>query len=496
MRNCTIIFVYLLFTISTFAQPKGKAEALAKQYCGSCHIYPEPDLLPQHIWVNNVLPNMGKRLGVKTIKKDYEEDKTKIEKKIAADLNVYSKVQLISDSDWQEIVNFYSFNAPKEPLKQEPKINPQKLSSFSVNQMFLEGDPIPKTTLLYANENSGELFFGDANKQLFVKDATNNLYSLPEINSPPVLMTQKTDGVFNVLCVGNINPTDLSNGRVYEMNLQEGKWEIIQDSLSRPVDMLWADLNQDGTSDLIIANFGNNIGSIDVYFNGIHKKTVIERPGARKIEVYDFNNDGLPDIIGMFCQGREGISIFYNNGDGTFQEETILEFHPLMGLSYMQLADFNNDGKPDILLSNGDNWDYSTVLKNFHGLRIFINKGDNTFEQTWFYPQYGTAKSLAYDFDNDGDLDIVSTAFYNNLYNPEENFLYFENKGDSTFQPYYIEDTQYGKWLTLEVADLDQDGDKDIFLGSYFHNTVEYTKYMAAGMTTRPQILILTNKLK
>ena len=40
---------------------------------------------------------------------------------------------------------------------------------------------------------------------------------------------------------------------------------------------------------------------------------------------------------------------------------------------------------------------------------------------------------MAIDFDEDGDLDLATIAFYDDLENPEQQFLLFENKGNMTF---------------------------------------------------------------
>ncbi len=488
--------ILFFFTLPIFAQNKlTSGETLAKQYCGSCHLFPSPSLLPTKTWVENVLPNMGARLGVKSIKNDYLAEKSKEEKQILRDLNVYSQVQLLTEEQWTDIVDYYKKNSPIEPLPQSEKPQPLPLYGFSTLQMTLEGKPVPKTTMLYGNETTGELFLGNAQKQLYVKDRKNTLYSLPEVNSPTVKMTRREQGVYNILCIGSIEPSDLQMGRIYEADFNQSGWSILIDSLSRPVDMLWADLESDNIPDLLVCNFGNNTGSLIIYPDGDpkRKKTLLDRPGTRKVEVSDFNKDGLLDIVVMYCQGREGISILYNMENGEFEEKEILSFHPLMGLSYFQLADFNNDGLQDILLSSGDNWDYSKVSKNYHGIRIFINKGNEKFEMEWFYPQYGVSKSLAYDFDNDGKLEIVSIAFYDDLENQADSFLYFKEVGNLVFQPHHIPDAALGKWITLELADLDQDGDMDIYLGSYFHNTTEYSRFLLSGQKEHPQVLILTN---
>jgi hypothetical protein len=45
----------------------------------------------------------------------------------------------------------------------------------------------------------------------------------------------------------------------------------------------------------------------------------------------------------------------------------------------------------------------------------------------------------------------------------------------------------------MDLADLDHDGDKDIVLGSYFHNVAEMTKFLGRGMVSFPQALVIWN---
>ena len=193
---------------------------------------------------------------------------------------------------------------------------------------------------------------------------------------------------------------------------------------------------------------------------------------------------------------KEEVSVFYNLGNGKFREKVLLQFPPSYGMSYFELADFNKDGFQDILLTNGDNWDLSPVNKNYHGIRIYLNNGKDSFREAWFYPLYGASKAVARDFDNDGDLDIAATSFYSDLENPAHGFIYLSNEGKLNFKAFSTPAAAPGKWLTMEAADFDKDGDTDIVLGSYFHTVGEVSRLVSRGVTSFPQLLLLTNQKK
>ena len=56
----SLIFFLTVISCETTSQ---KEERLAKQYCGSCHLFPEPNLLDKETWANKVLPQMAFRMG-------------------------------------------------------------------------------------------------------------------------------------------------------------------------------------------------------------------------------------------------------------------------------------------------------------------------------------------------------------------------------------------------------------------------------------------------
>lgn len=471
---------------------------LALQYCQSCHVFPEPDLLDKKTWLKNVLPNMGMRLGLRDVGKNPFQGMSPEEALSLKELNIYPDSPLISRADWAEIIKYYEKQAPEEPFEQKA-IAPiaDRLPQFKAGFMTFTKKKSPKTSLLKYDPAASLLYIGDAQNELFVVDSSFHLKATFNTPAPSVDIDFPKNGSPRLLTIGSITPSDEKQGRWMLLDSTIKTTQTIDfKDLPRPVQFATSDLNKDGKEDVVICGFGNNVGKLAWYDNLQPTKEHILKalPGARKVEIKDFNNDKKPDIMVLMAQAQESISIFYNQGNGKFKERTVLKFPPVYGVSYFELADFNKDGFADILLTNGDNWDYSAIRKNYHGIRIYLNDGHDNFREAWFYPMYGTSKAVARDFDNDGNLDIAAISFYSDLDQPEHSFIYLVNQGNLNFKAYSTPEAAYGKWLTMEVGDFDKDGDVDIVLGSYFHNLGEMTKLMFNGISSFPQLLVLTNK--
>ncbi|GAB4023480.1 FG-GAP repeat domain-containing protein [Spirosoma koreense] len=473
---------------------------LALRYCSNCHLFPEPDLLDKKTWLTGVLPNMGRRLGIKLPDQDTLRALSPEEEKAVGPLNVYPETAALSVNDWQQIVRYYERMAPAEPLPQKPHLPiTDQLSLFKAKAVSLGDKPVPQTTLLKYDPNTAQLYVGDAQHALYVLGSQLQLADTWWIDTPSTDIDFPKQAAPRLLTIGIFAPSDQRLGRLMtlERSAKAGSSPVNIRDLPRPVQFTVSDLNADGKDDVVICGFGNNAGKLFWYDNFEPTKEHVLKalPGARKVEIADFNHDKKPDLLVLMAQAREEVSIFYNQGNGQFNEKTVLRFPPVFGASYVELVDFNKDGFQDILLTNGDNWDYSSSNKNYHGVRLYLNDRKDNFKETWFYPMYGASKAVARDFDQDGDIDIAATSFYTNLAQPEQGFVYFSNEG-GTLKPFSTPEAAYGKWLTMEAADIDQDGDVDIVLGSYFHTVGEMTQLLLKGITSFPQLLVLENQKK
>lgn len=468
-------------------------EQLARQYCGSCHLFPEPSLLPKHVWAETVMPQMALRMGVDFGKlvEIPEADRPYVLPSLPAS-------SMVSEKEWKAIQHYFQRMAP-DSLNAPPVSIADTLHQFNVTTLSLSKLGQPTTTMVKVDTVKDRIFIGDRRGMLHEFDTKFQWKASRPLGSPPsqLLLQEKEDPL--VLKMGIMDPNDQALGSVAQWHEGTQTFTPLIDSLQRPVYLEHVDLNQDAKKDFIICSFGNYTGSLDVYEaldSGKYKRHMLQNlPGARKVVVSDFDNNGLPDVMALMAQGDERIILLLNQGNFRFRIVTLLRFPPVYGSSYFDVADFNHDGKMDILYANGDNADYSTTLKPYHGLRIFLNDGSNRFTESWFYPLNGVGQAEAVDFDKDGDLDIVSIAFFPDFrHHPEQGFVYFENTGHE-FKPSVTRLATQGRWLVMEIADLDHDRDDDVVIGALdFPGTVPES-LMTQWMTHDFWILLLRNKL-
>ena len=181
--------------------------------------------------------------------------------------------------------------------------------------------------------------------------------------------------------------------------------------------------------------------------------------------VDDFNNDGFLDIIASSWGVYDQVKVFFNNGDGTFRDQT--KNSGLKGITgglNMIHADYDNDGFKDVLILRGAWFADSGKVPN----SLLKNNGDGTFSdvtiEVGLLSQYPTQAATWNDFNNDGWLDLfIGNESSQNIDAPCEFFI--NNKG--TFEN-ITEKTGLshirGVVKGVTSGDVNNDGWQDIYV--------------------------------
>jgi VCBS repeat protein len=186
-----------------------------------------------------------------------------------------------------------------------------------------------------------------------------------------------------------------------------------------PVSIAAGDLNGDHRPDLVVALRNDKIKVLFGNADGSFQSGAIYEHGdtPTSLAVTDLNNDGLLDLaVSNGGPMSSAVSIWLGKGDGSFHEPTDYRTgkRPLV----VRFADFNGDGRVDLLVINGEMDTFTIFLGNGNGT---FQSGKESGADTG--PVYG----LARDFNGDHLMDVAIV----NIQSSDLSILY--GKGDGTF---------------------------------------------------------------
>jgi len=272
--------------------------------------------------------------------------------------------------------------------------------------------------------------------------------------------------------------TDMMSGWVLwadPKNWTAGLQKIIR--LTNPAHVEAVDLDRDGRMDLVVGDLGTPVatdqkaGSV-VWLRrtgsrSFEKQLLATQLGrVSDVQAADFNGDGKTDLIvadfGRYTAGQ----VLYLENRSTSGKTLFLQT-PLMkapGAITVPVLDLNGDGKPDFA---------ALIAQERESVVGFLNNGRGQFERhvLWAapHPAWGFSGMVAADLNRDGKMDLVfthgDTVDDGIHFKPYQGVGWLENKGGLKFEFHTI-GLYYGAYAP-KVIDLDGDGDLDVLATSF-----------------------------
>ncbi|ELR72546.1 hypothetical protein C900_01220 [Fulvivirga imtechensis AK7] len=278
------------------------------------------------------------------------------------------------------------------------------------------------------------------------------------------------DGLNDIISAG----TNVTTARILKNNSTVGNLSFSPLNLAigiATLNVVTGDLNGDNRPEVIFSEANSDDAKILILPNASLPGTIsftstliISLPGSstRRIEIRDLDLDGKPDLVVTDQKTNTNkIWILRNTSSGSisFASPISITVPNAINTGGLVVADLNDDGKPDIVVS-----EFNT---NNAGIFMAENTSSlgaisfNSFHQKTFS---GTLSNLkAADLNNDGKLDIIATRF---LSSSAVFLLNESSKGGSiTFGSPNSVPTDGLPW-GLNIGDMDGDGKEDILVAT------------------------------
>ncbi|WP_420572093.1 T9SS type A sorting domain-containing protein [Kordia sp.] len=249
--------------------------------------------------------------------------------------------------------------------------------------------------------------------------------------------------------------------------------------------VLSVDIDGDGDMDVLSASFSDS--KIAWYENtdgqgsfGTQKVITTNANGASSVYAADLDGDGDLDVLST--SSFDQTVAWYENldGQGTFGAQQVIAIDT-NAIDSLAITDIDGDGDLDVLFPN-----------SFEGGIIWH---ENTDGEGDFSAQsvIATDASIlgnihAVDMDNDGDMDIVSSALYDNKIAWHEN-----TNGQGLMATEIVISTAVNDPQSVFTSDMDNDGDMDVLTASRLDDKIAWYENTDGQGTFGKQQIVTTN---
>jgi hypothetical protein len=303
-----------------------------------------------------------------------------------------------------------------------------------------------------------------------------------EIKGPAHAMAADVNGSGRldvlVASMGQIPPSNDRIGAVVileNIDNREFRPHVILERVARVSDVRAANLSghADRKLDLVVGQFGYAQGEVRWMKNlgdwKFESHNVSTLSGCVHTPVADFDRDGRPDFAALLSQEWEEVHWFPNPGRaGTTARIAWGSTNEDYGSSGLEVADVNRDGRPDLIYTNGDGFDYAAVgFRAWHGIQWLENAGQGRFVYHRVGDLPGAYGPCAADLNGDGFVDLLAVSAFAEWSKPGAvSMMAWLNDGQQNFTPVVLAHAPT-HLITAAVGDLDGDGRSVIVTGGF-----------------------------
>lgn len=233
------------------------------------------------------------------------------------------------------------------------------------------------------------------------------------------------------------------NGSRFSLGAQE----------QRTASVAYGDIDQDGDIDIVVANGRHWPDQNEVFLNngsgyfstsfplGVYRST------SYAAEIADLDGDGDLDIV--VGNDKAPNRLFFNDGKGHFKEQGGFG-NENSNTRNVTLNDIDNDGDMDILVTN-----------RRYTNEICLNNGNGVFDEIIHFgnDEDSTIDVEVEDMDGDGDKDLILANR-----DGQQNYIYLND--EMSFKERVPFGTGTDETRSIAVADFNQDGTNDLVLGN------------------------------